>query len=235
MKQPRWKIWLSYLWEWHIESAPSTLNPHLYVSLKRGRYQLSTAHAVYSWGDLYRNFKLSFEQMTLDRLSGREVLVLGLGLGSVPLILEQRFGFGGRYTAVERDESVVYLAHKYTLDQLSAPLQVHCADAYAWVMAQPQRPTFDLIAMDVFVDDVIPVDFESADFLEALRGLLLPGGVLLYNRLAASAADRLASQRFFERAFAKSFPGSVYFDLGTNWMLLSNPSVLKARPKCDKR
>ncbi|RMD70423.1 MAG: hypothetical protein D6818_09105 [Bacteroidetes bacterium] len=227
MRQPWWKIWLSHLFEWHIESAPSPLNPHLYVSLKRGRYQLSTAHAVYSFEDLYLNFREAFRQMALERLPGREVLVLGLGLGSVPQLLEQVYHFGGSYTAVERDESVIYLAHKYTLSSLDAPMQVICADAFQWVAMQPPEPAYDLIAMDIFVDDTVPPQFESEVFLEGLRALLRPGGVLMYNRLAVTERDRAATRRFFESAFAKTFPRAVRLDLGANQMLLDSPHLLR--------
>ena len=51
MRPPRWKQWLSYLFEMHIESAASEYNPHLYVSMKQGRYQLCTANAIYSYED----------------------------------------------------------------------------------------------------------------------------------------------------------------------------------------
>ncbi len=227
MRQPWWKIWLSYLFEWHIESAPGPLNPHLYVSLKRGRYQLCTAHAVYSFEDLYLNFRSAFRQMALEQLPGREVLVLGLGLGSVPWILEQVYHFGGTYTAVERDESVIYLAQKYVLSRLEAPLQVVCADAWHWVQVQAPEPAFDLIAMDIFVDDTVPPQFETEAFLTALRTLLRPGGVLMYNRLAATDRDREANRRFFESAFAKIFPQAVRLDLGSNEMLLNRPDLLR--------
>ena len=92
MKQPIWKRLLSYFFEWHIESAPSEANPHLYVSLKNGRYQLCTANAVYSYEDLYTNFLRAFEQIDFDKVPGKDVLILGLGLGSIPIILEKRFG-----------------------------------------------------------------------------------------------------------------------------------------------
>lgn len=228
MKQPRWKIWLSYLFEWHVESAPSPLNPHLYVSLKQGRYQLATARAVYSYEDLYFNFRVAFRQMALDRLPGREVLVLGLGLGSVLQLLEHAFDLGGRYTAVERDESVVYLAQKYTLSSLRAPVQVVCADAARWVTLQPYEQTYDLVVMDVFVDDEVPAPFEGVDFLEAVRRLLRPGGVLMYNRLAATPRDRQTSLRFFDSAFVRVFPEAVYLDLRTHLMLFNHPRLLVA-------
>ena len=224
MGEPRWKRWLSYLIEWHIESAPSETNPHLYVSLRNGRYQLSTAHAVYSYEDLYSNFRKAFERLDLDRLPGDEVLVLGLGLGSIPLMLERVFGESFRYTALEIDESVIYLADKYALSDLSSSVQTICADAHAWVMQTGQR--FDLVCMDIFLDDTVPPPFEAVDFLVRLRDLLNPGGLLLYNRLAANAEDEAASRRFYEGPFLSVFPAGTYLDVGGNWMLLNRTDYL---------
>lgn len=220
MQQPAWKKWISHLFEWHLESAPSELNPHLYVSLHRGRYQLSTANALYSYGDLYSNFSDSFKRIDLDRLPGSEVLLLGLGLGSVPYMLEHSFGKQFFYTAVELDESVIYLASKYTLPQIQSPLEVVCADACSYV--QYTESTFDLIAMDVFVDDVVPPDFEEDEFLEALAACLNPGGLLMYNRLALTDVDKEHSIAFFEGPFKRQFPQATYFDVKGNYMLLSS-------------
>lgn len=220
MQQPAWKKWISHLFEWHLESAPSELNPHLYVSLHRGRYQLSTANALYSYGDLYSNFSDSFKRLDFDRLPGSEVLLLGLGLGSVPYMLEHSFRKQFFYTAVELDESVIYLASKYTLPQIQSSLEVICADACSYV--QYTESTFDLIAMDVFVDDVVPPDFEEDAFLEALAACLNPGGLLMYNRLALTDADKERSIAFFEGPFKRQFPQATYFDVKGNYMLLSN-------------
>ena len=112
MKQPLWKRFLSYLFEIHIESTSSEYNPHLYVSLQKGRYQLSTANAVYSFEDLYDNFSDAFKEIDLDRLNIQNVLILGFGLGSIPIILEQNFKKKYHYTGVEIDEEVLYLAKK---------------------------------------------------------------------------------------------------------------------------
>ena len=118
---PRWKRLLSYFVEFHIESAPSELNPHLYVSLNRGRYQLCTANAVYSFADLYDNFVKAFQRLQPAQLPIREVLLLGFGLGSIPLMLEKKFHCRIRYTGVEADESVIWLAGKYALPELQSP------------------------------------------------------------------------------------------------------------------
>lgn len=225
MKPPHLKKWLSYLIELPVESAGSEDNPHLHVSLKRGRYQLSTAGAVYSFGDLYSNFFRAFEALDLERLPGDEVLVLGLGLGSIPLMLEQNFGKAFHFTAVEIDETVIDLACRYTLDELKAGIELVGADAHAFVLQCERK--FDLVCMDVFLDDMVPPEFEDRLFLSALRRLLSPGGLLLYNRLAATPADQRRSRRFFEEDFLKVFPHGYLLDVKGNYMLLNDRVLLR--------
>ena len=119
---PAWKKWLSYLFELHVESASSDYNPHMYVSIYKGRYQLSTDNAIYSFGDLYTNFSNTFDLYNWSDYASKEVLLLGLGLGSIPLMLEQKYQKKCHYTAVDIDEEVVlptgtkimaYLAYKW--------------------------------------------------------------------------------------------------------------------------
>lgn len=227
MQEPTWKKWLSYLAEIHIESASSEYNPHLYVSLRNGRYQLSTAHAIYSYGDLYTNFDRAFQRIDLHSLPGNEVLILGLGLGSIPVILEQKYDKHYHYTAIEIDEAVLDLANRYILDELHSPIQLICADADAFVMQSDAK--FDLICMDIFLDDEVPTVFESTVFLEALRDLLNPGGVLLYNRLAAKSKDVERTKAFFDHQFLPVFPQGAWLDVGGNWILINRIDNLMQR------
>jgi spermidine synthase len=222
---PKWKIWLSYLMEIHLESAPSDLNPHLYVSLRRGRLQLSTAHAIYSFEDLYTNFLYAFRQMRLDALPGNDVLLLGLGLGSVPVILERVFRYSFHYLAVELDPNVIYLANKYSLSKLDASITTIAADAFAYMDQQEEQ--YALVCMDVFLDDVTPAVFQQQYFLERLKEALLPGGVLMYNCLYRNAEDKSATEEFYQQQFLPAFPNGTYLDVQGNWMLISDKAILK--------
>lgn len=216
---------MSHWVEIHIESAASDYNPHLYVSLRNGRYQLSTAHAIYSYGDLYSNFDHAFQRLDFERLSGKQALLLGFGLGSIPIILEQKMGLKFDYMVVEIDEVVLDLANRYTLPALQSNIQTVCADAEAFVAQCTD--TFDLICMDIFLDDTVPARFESLGFLRQLKGLLAPNGVLLYNRLAAKSKDIDQSFDFYQQRFLSVFPKGTYLDVGVNWMLLNQKSALK--------
>ena len=91
MRQPTWKIWLSYFTEIVLERGSSDPNEDLQLGLKKGRYCLSTPNAIYSFGDLYDNFSKSFQQLDIVEKNIKDVLVLGFGLGSIPFMLEKTF------------------------------------------------------------------------------------------------------------------------------------------------
>ena len=213
-----WKKIISYITELHIESAPSDINPHLYVSLNRGRYQLCTANAIYSYEDLYDNYFEAFKKIEIEKRKIENVLILGFGLGSIPFMLEKHFQKKYHYTAIEIDESVIYLATKYALPEIDSPIQMICANAFAFVMQCQQQ--FDLVCMDVFLDDIVPEEFEDSDFLENLKQLIAKDGLLLYNRLANTPQDLNATQTFFKEKFQSVFPEGKYLEVRGNWMLL---------------
>ena len=219
MKIPFWKKWLSYLVELHVESAPSEHNPHLYVSLVKGRYQLSSANAVYSYADLYANFRTAFARLQFDLLPGNHVLLLGYGLGSIPHLLEITFGKKFDYTAVEIDASVLYLANKYTLPALQSRIDFVETDAAAFVHFCAEK--YDLICMDVFADNVVPVECQTPQYVRALRDLLTPDGVLLFNRLTLAEEDKDDTRTFYREVFRPVFPDAGYVDAGGNWILVN--------------
>ncbi|MCB0636474.1 MAG: fused MFS/spermidine synthase [Lewinella sp.] len=194
--------------------------------MRRGRYQLSTAHAIYSFGDLYLNFRRAFERFDWAEHPVEDVLLLGLGLGSIPLMLEETFHQNCRYTAVEIDEQVIDLAYRYVLSDLDSPIEMICADATAAVAQLPDE-SYDLICMDIFLDDTVPNQFESPDFLQALERLLRPGGVLLYNRLASKTKDKRDSQAFFNGPFTEVFPAGRLLDVRGNYLLVSPGTAIE--------
>jgi predicted membrane-bound spermidine synthase len=226
MKQPSWKRILSYFYGFKLECTSSEINPKLDLYLKQGRYQLCTPHAVYSFGDLYDNFTRSFDAIDLDIIDIKKVLVLGFGLGSIPIILEEVFEKNYDYTAVEVDYKVIDLAKKYVLPEIKSSVDLICGDAYSFVMNCKDK--FDMIAMDIFIDDAVPKEFEKAEFLDQLKNILSSEGVLLYNRLTFNKEYKKATKDFYEHQFVDAFPQSTYLDVQGNWMLLNRTDALKS-------
>jgi len=218
---PFWKKWLSYLGEIQLESIRSNVNPDLRISLVRGRLQLSSTNSIYSFDDFYLNFLTAFHELRIERQSISKVLMLGLGLGSVPYILEKKFRLFPEYTIVDIDESVIYLASKYALPRIQSPVQIIHADAWSFVRLNKGR-TYDMIIVDLFVDDMVPLVFESVDFLNCLKKMAHHQTLILSNRLYRTETDKQKTDKYFKEVYRHVFKNSEL-------MLIEGNSILKAR------
>jgi spermidine synthase len=217
MHIPFWKKWFSYIQPIVLEMTGSEQNPELAVLLYKGRYQLVSGEAIYSWDDLYHNFAKVFDQLKIAQRPIQDVLLLGLGLGSVPYLLEKKHGLLCHYTAVEWDETIVDLAMRYTFSRLKSPIDAITADAE--VFTEICEQDFDLLIVDIFEDDLTPPQFESPDFLQNCDRLLRPGGLLLFNRLYGEHKDKVAADRFMDRGFKAAFPEAFSIPTGGNLIL----------------
>jgi spermidine synthase len=217
MKIPFWKRWLSYLTPIRLEETASEYNPELTVMLDRGRLQLLSGNAIYSWDDLYHNFTRAFVQLQPEKLGYQDVLLLGLGLGSVPYILEKKHQQKYHYTAIEWDEAISELADRYTFSRLESSVEIITADAVVFV--EVCEDTFDMVIVDLFEDNQTPEVFETKDFLADCVSLLKPGGLLLVNRLSRSKVDAVKSERYFEHVFKPTLDNAYVIDTNGNHIL----------------
>lgn len=221
---PSWKRYLSYITEMHIESAPSDINPHLYISMQKGKLQLSTQNAIYSYGENYHNFAKTFAQLDLSSIQNGEVLILGFGLGSIPLILEKSYGLQAHYTGIELDENVLYLFDKYVGDSIKSPIQLICADAEIYAATCQQK--YKLICSDIFLDNEIPDSFYEASYLENIARIVEKDGLVVLNTLALTEANQQQATQYFDQVFKKVFPKAIKLEVHHNYMLLSHKAWL---------
>lgn len=218
-----WKKYWSYLFEIRIEETNSEFHPLLAVILKNNRFQLCCSKAIYSYDDKYDNFYQGFKKVNFDKLKIKKVLVLGLGLASIPYILEKSFGFEFSYTIVEIDSEVIRLASKYTLPRLNSYIEIIHADAINFVEISNKK--YDLIAVDLFAEDIIPKKFQTKVFFSALANRLNPNGLIMYNRLASLPKDLEESRHFFEK-FKAFFPNAVHHRVADNWMIYQDKGAI---------
>ena len=106
------KITLSYLTDFIIEVSESIYSGKLKLSLSNGRFQLSTSNAVYSYEDRYTTFKEAFRQLKLSKQNINTCLVLGYGLGSIPLMLNKHHKITPLTTGVEIDPQIISWARQ---------------------------------------------------------------------------------------------------------------------------
>lgn len=183
---------LSYLFELRLEETSSDYHEYLRLSLKKGQYLLSTDRAVYSWGLHYYNFDEVFRQMTLPP-DGSRILLLGLGLGSIPLLLEKRYHKKYEYTLIEIDEVIALLAEKYVLQELRSYYELLVADAETFVRSFGIQDRYDMVITDIYESDLIPPYFLSGAYLSDLHGkVLADGGIHLQNIMTSTSDDKLS-------------------------------------------
>ena len=161
-----WKKWLSYFIPVHMETIGSDYNESLELYMVNSRLRLTTLDAIYSYDDRYYNFYKTFRQTSLPK-DGSDVLILGLGLGSVTYLLEKTFHHKYYYTAVELDDAVLYLFGKYQQKRLASAIEIISTDA-ADFMAR-QGKTYDLICIDIFVGEVVPSHIKENNFIHNIK------------------------------------------------------------------
>ncbi len=158
------KYLLSFIQDVKIETASSQFNPWLEVVFSEGKFLLSSKTATYSYEDKYESYKGAFNYVRNEIKNMQSALVLGLGLGSIPYLLQSKYGFQSRIDCVEIDEVIIRLARKYypSANGLSK-LDIYHADACGWIKQNTKQ--YDLVAVDLFIDTDVPEKFHSAEFL----------------------------------------------------------------------
>lgn len=226
LKIPRYRYWLSYITEQVLETASSEHNEFLQVSLVEGRLQLVAEDAIYSFGDYYLNFRKIFEVFDFLQLPLRsDTLILGLGLGSIPELLEKYIGVEYNYVAVEIDPVIIELAADYSLPALESNIEVQEADAFVFLQLDARK--YDLICVDVFQDATIPSHLNGQDFLALLQSSLNPGGAIIYNRLADTLEHKNQAKAYYEEEFLQAFPEGKLVNTGGNYMLVNEAKFIE--------
>ena len=200
---PRWKKWLSYWTEVSLIRTKGEHNDTIEVCLHYGRLKLIADECIYSFDDLYRNFFETFTYLNLSKNQHYEILVLGMGFGSIPYMLEKKFQISASYELVELDATIIKLASEYALPRLKSECAIVHADAIPYIYQTTRE--FQFVIVDVFDDDIIPIQLRSNEILIRLKDLLAPDGILLYNWLYRTEADKEQTDKYESNVFAHVF------------------------------
>lgn len=187
----------SYFNEQVIDTFHSEINPLIEVALINGTYQLNAGSVNYSFGPLHEAFRKYFHKDPPSLHNDSKVLMLGLGAGSVVKILREEHELLCNITGVEVDNAVILAARKhFSLDKV-AGLKVVVADALDFM--EQCSHTYDLIVVDIYVDDKVPVQFETVGFIKHLARCLNPGGKVVFNKLQPVEDDESAVQALVDK------------------------------------
>lgn len=219
MSLPRLSLWQrlrSYFAPVNIVSAQSAAGPDLRLEYLSGRWVLNAGRANYSYGGLYDVFEATFGAFPLRGRQLNSGLVLGLGAGGVVAQL-RAMEIDAPIIGVEHDPEVVRLAGQYFGLYELPNLSIVQSDAQDFVFADNR--TFDIIVVDVFTELEVPKKLESPSFIAALQARLSPNGILFFNRVYETRAQRENTQHFAQ-LFARFFPMVQLYRVRGNLVLV---------------
>lgn len=163
------------------KKIPSDVNGVLEITWYNGRKILNSQNANYSYGSLQRILKYALNKIDVSGV--QNVLLLGLGGGSVIRTLRENFNYKLKITAVEIDKSIIEIAAKEFNVCACENLAIIYGDAFNYVANFELGSTnkFDLLIIDLFIDNKVPDKFFSPEFWERIESLVAPGGFVIFN------------------------------------------------------
>lgn len=194
--------WLSFLWPQRVLFCASEHSGQLHVLAWKGKYLLDTTNVNYSFGSLHRVMEQSLEELKAKEVVFDRVLLLGYGGGSAAEIIHQKYQRDAEIVGVEWDSVVVELAKSHFYTKGVRLLHENAFDYIKKAMDNSWQ--YDLIVVDLFVDDIIPEAAFREDFFQQLASVA-SGGAVLVNAMkikqkSFSNAEKLGAiaQKYFK-------------------------------------
>lgn len=222
MARDAFRYVLSFTGEQVIEQYTGSINPVIEVALVNGRYQLNAENVNYSYGPLHDAFRRYFRLDPPVMAPDDEVLILGFGGGSVAVILREELGLPNPVTGVEVDEVVLKAAREHFNIGRLPGLTIVQEDALVFVENCSKK--YKLVVVDIYLDQVVPPQFETAGFIGKLNELLAGDGKVVFNKFAGT--PKLAAEvKAIEEVFRKTFSHTETFRIPVNkrmpnWMVV---------------
>lgn len=133
------------------------------------------------WGE---TINIVTEEMPVKEV--KNALVLGLGGGTMQHMLKDAYP-EVHLVSVEIDPTIVEIARKYFDVDSIGDHRIIVEDALRFVIEPGgygfDKHFFDVVIVDTFLGDEFPDLGTSGNFLAALHSLIVPGGLVLFNRI----------------------------------------------------
>ena len=167
---------LSYIYP-ITKKVSSVFNGTLELTWYNGKKYLNSKNANYSYGSLQKILKIGLQKINLA--SCQNILILGLGGGSVVKTLREDFKYPHKITAIDIDPVVLKIADEEFGVREGKNLTIICADAYAYI--SQNQELFDLIILDLFIDTSVPHCFYEIFFWQKIINAVQSKGTILFN------------------------------------------------------
>jgi spermidine synthase len=153
-----------------------------------GRFS-SSSGTIYSIIDTQSIFTGSYPDLFLP-LPGLyhnpKVLVIGMGGGTIPYQLAEKYKGKASIDVVEADKGMVRIPRLF-LGKHKRRWRVHIGDGLEFVQKTGNK--YDIIMLDAYNEDAMPSEFISHEFVEAAHSSLTRAGILAINLTTKVSID----------------------------------------------
>jgi spermidine synthase len=116
----------------------------------------------------------------------KKILIVGLGGGTIPDALQKMMP-GVQMDIVEIDPAVDRVARRYFEFKPGPRTRVFVEDGRVFIKrAARQKPNYDIVMLDAFAEDYIPEHMLTKEFLQEVKRVMAPNGVLAANTWSTS-------------------------------------------------
>jgi len=190
-------------------------NGCLELTISNGRTLLNTENSNYSYGSLQRILK--FALLKVDLSTTKDILVLGLGGGCVIESLRNEFNYNNRITCIDIDPVIIEIAKNEFGISEDNKTYIICKDAYDYILQDGIN--FDLIIVDLFIDNIVPKKIITKEFWQGVINRLKIGGVIIFNSMCIPHSD---FQNIETELMKRGFKYNIYQVEKTNRILIAN-------------
>lgn len=111
----------------------------------------------------------------------KSILILGLGGGTLPTSLERLYP-ESKIDTVEIDDAVVRVAKQWFAYRETPKQKVHVSDGRVFIKQQIRKKQhYDLVILDAFSGEYIPEHLMTREFLDEVRQVVNPDGLVIAN------------------------------------------------------
>lgn len=181
MAKKNWRRILSYLWPIPVYRFQSRFSGNMNIRWEKGRLSLNSENANYSFARLHRVMSMSLDHSQLDKSSPQDVLVLGMGAGSVLSILRDEWEVDWPIDSVEVDRTIIQVAKEFFDIERYENHHIHHMDAEQFIVGTENE--WSLIIVDLFIDREVSDRFLTKAFWDLLEARLRNGGKLIFNHM----------------------------------------------------
>jgi spermidine synthase len=167
----------------------------------------------------------------------KKILFIGLGGGTISMAIHHYFS-NVHLDNIELDPEVLNAAKRFFGFRESERMKVYVRDGRVQVRRfQREKQKYDIIMVDAFRGGYIPYHLTTKEFMESLKSLLAPNGVIVSNLRTG-----FKSYHYHRRTFATVFPneysygssGNVIVVVDTRKIPLTKKELLETARKLQK-